>query len=330
MSSDLVFADAPGRLLALAGLPSVDGGRWLGPLCALVSSLTWAYGSAVYTREARRVGATEVNLTRALLVLPLFWLAALLTAGTAGFGELGWANLGWLSLSMLCSYGFGDLMFYLAAMRLGTATALAIASTFPVWSALLGALTLGEQIEPLRAAGIAGCIGGVVWLVLLQAPPEATGPRVGRGKALGTGVALAVLTSLLWAGNAYSIRRGATGLPMFVVNSFRYSMAVLTLSVVWLRQQRKARIVPKEAPRLLGSRTHMRSFLGMVLVEAFFGSSLFVYGLSHSDLSVAAPLSSLAPLFAVPIGLYLGTEQLHGRRLLAIVITVVGVVLLVR
>ena len=37
----------------------------------------------------------------------------------------------------------------------------------------------------------------------------------------------------------------------------------------------------------------------------------------------------LAPLFAVPIGLYLGTERLHLRRLLAIFITVTGVILLV-
>ena len=337
MVSPIFSAAATVYMLSSAALPTAVsstgtvGGGWLGPLCALASSLTWAYGSAVYTREASRVGATEVNLTRALLVLPLFVLTALITVGPQGFAELRWANLGWLSLSMLCSYGLGDLMFYLAALRLGTPTGLAISSTFPVWSALLGALTLGEHIGPLRAAGIAACIGGVAWLVLLQAPDGAA-PRVVRGRALGTGVALAVLTSLLWAGNAYSIRRGATGLPLFVVNSFRYFMAVLVLTTTWLVQQRRRARQPTEnvRERLLGSRLHLRRFAVTVLVEAFLGSSIFVYGLSHSDLSVAAPLSSLAPLFAVPIGLFLGTEKLHLRRLLAIVITVAGVILLVR
>ena len=333
MPGTILTVAATGTLLSLAALPtggaSSTSESWLGPLCALVSSLTWAYGSAIYTKEAGRVGATQVNLTRSLLVLPLFGLAALLTAGPQGFAALRGPNLGWLSLSVVCSYGLGDLMFYLAAMRLGTATGLAISSTFPVWSALLAALTLGEHIGPVRAAGIASCIGGVVWLVLLQAPAQGQAPRV-RGRALAGGVALAVLASLLWAGNTYAIRRGAVGLPMFVINSFRYCLAVLVLSTLWLRQQRGR--TPKGEPRerLLGSWPHLRRFLPTVLVEAFFGSSIFVYGLSHSDLSVAAPLSSLAPLFAVPIGLLLGTEQLHLRRLLAIAITVAGVVLLVR
>ncbi len=302
---------------------------WLGPLCALVSSLTWAYGSAVYTREAGRVGATEVNLTRAVLVLPLFALAALVTVGPQAVGDLRWSNLGWLSLSMLCSYGLGDLIFYLTALRLGTPTGLSISSIFPVWSALLGALTLGEKISGGRAAGIACCIGGVCWLVRLQAPEDAPKKTL-RGRELATGVALALLTSLLWAGNAYSIRRGAVGLPMFLVNTFRYFMAVPVLLAMWLRHKWLARrrgAVTQQ--RLLLSRPHLRRFIVTVLIEAFVGSSIFVYGLAHSDLSVAAPLSSLAPLFAVPIGIFLGTEKLHLRRLLAIIITVAGVVLLV-
>lgn len=317
---------------ALAGaaplLAGVGGdASWLGPLCALASSLTWAYGSAIYTREAGRVGPAEVNLARSLLVLPLFALATLVTAGPHALGQLRWANLGWLSLSMLCSYGLADLVFYLTALRLGTPTGLAISSVFPVWSALLGALTLGERITGGRALGIACCIGGVAWLVLLQVPPGSRAPA--RGRALAGGVALAVLTSILWAGNAYSIRRGAAQLPMFLVNTFRYFMAVPVLTGIWLAQ-RRARAAAGPPERLLLSGRHLRRFLPTVLIEAFFGSSIFVYGLSHSDLSVAAPLSSLAPLFAVPIGLYLGTERLHLRRLLAIVITVTGVILLVR
>ena len=320
----MVMGSAAVSLVAEAG----RGATWLGPLCALCSSLTWAYGSAIYTREAGRVGPAEVNLTRALLVVPLFALATLVTVGPQALGLLRGSSLGWLSLSMLCSYGLGDLVFYLTALRLGTPTGLAISSVFPVWSALLGALTLGERIGVGRWLGIAFCIGGVAWLVLLQVPTGERAPA--RGRALAGGVALAVLTSLLWAGNAYSIRRGAAQLPMFLVNTFRYFMAVLVLSCTWLLQRRRRPAAAGPPERLLLSGHHLRRFLSIVLIEAFIGSSIFVYGLSHSDLSVAAPLSSLAPLFAVPIGLYLGTERLHLRRLLAIVLTVSGVALLVR
>lgn len=325
-----------------------DVARWLGPLAALGSSLTWAYGSAVYAQTARRVGSIEVNFTRSLLVWPVFLLAALLTVPPGALGLLTLERLGWLTLSMLCSYGIGDAVFYLSAVRLGTPTALAICSAYPVWATILGAVALGEPVGPGRLVGTLLCIAGVAWLILLQARPEGaeretgatpTSTEASRRRPV-QGALLAVLTSLLWAGNTYAVRRGATGLPLMLANTVRYGLAVILLCALWLRIQharRRARrtdpaLRPDAPPdeRLLGRGPLLRAFLPTVLIEAFCGSSIFVYGLSHADLSVAAPLSSLAPLFAVPMGLVLGTERLHLRRAIAIAVTVAGVVLLVR
>jgi drug/metabolite transporter (DMT)-like permease len=237
-------------------------------------------------------------------------------------------------------------VFYLSAVRLGTPTALAISSAYPVWATILGAVALGEPVGPARLVGTLLCIAGVAWLILLQAqPPGGAEPAPSADPAARDltprrpvqGLLLAVLTSLLWAGNTYAVRRGAAGLPLMLANTVRYGLAVLLLFVLWLRlrhlrrrerAQKPAAATPDE--RLLGRGPLLRGFLPTVLIEAFCGSSIFVYGLSHADLSVAAPLSSLAPLFAVPIGLLLGTERLHLRRIVAIAVTVAGVVLLVR
>ena len=328
----LGVAAAPDSSFATAVLP------WLGPLAALGSSLTWAYGSAVYAQSARRVGSIEVNLARAVLVLPLFAIGALLTVGAGALDLLSLRRLGWLTLSMICSYGLGDTVFYLAAVRIGTPTALAIGSAYPVWATLLGALTLGEPVGPGRAVGTLLCIAGVVWLVLLQARSEPAAQHSdpaaqARPRKLLVGVLLAILVSILWAGNTYAIRRGAQGLPLMLANTIRYGLAVIFLSALWLRielQRRKDRASLAPPERLLGRGPALRRFAITALIEAFFGSSIFVYGLSHSDLSVGAPLSSLAPLFVVPIGLLLGTERLHLRRVAAIALTVAGVILLVR
>lgn len=350
-------ASAGASALAIAPAGGAEGAGLaglLGPLCALCSSVTWAYGSAVYAREARRTGAVAVNFARSVIVLPLFVIGAILLHGRAELLALSPRQLGWLGLSSICSYGLGDLVFYLAAMRLGTPTALAIGSVYPVWATLAGALTLGEHIGPLRLAGTALCIAGVVWLVLLQAeepaapgplsptddpvlqpePPVRTDPAAAAPARLRTsGVVLAVLTSILWAGNTYSIRRGSVGLPLFAVNSVRYALALLILgaSIAWqrLRAARVGRPPADDSARLLTSPRHLRAFMLPAVTEAFVGSSLFVFGLAHSPLSIAAPLSSLAPLFAVPVGVLMGTERLHLRRIAAILLTVGGVVLLV-
>lgn len=294
----------------------------LGPLCALGSSITWAAATAIYTRTASNIGAMRTNLWRSLIVFPLFMLCATIFFGPRSL-LIPPAQLSWLAMSTVCSYALGDLLFYLAALRIGTATALAIASIYPVWAAASGVLFLDEVIGPSRLVGTLCCILGVVWLVLQQRgskTAQESGPRPWL-----SGVLLSLSTSFLWAGNTYAIRRGGAGHPFLAVNAARYFMAALVLGVIVFVHARR------QAAR--GTPTSMaitRGFFFMVLIEAFGGSSIFVYGLSHSDLSVAAPLSSLAPLFSVPFGLVVGTETLNLRRLIAIIITVAGVILLVR
>jgi len=308
-------------------LPSMDRlAPLLGPLCALGSSITWALAASVYTQTAGRIGAASTNFFRAVIVLPLFVVTAAVLHGPQAFLALSAAQVGWLALSTLCSYALGDLLFYMAALRLGTPTALAIASSYPAWAALSGALTLGEAVSPQRIVGTLLCIVGVAWLVLQQRTAEPARPSAAERPASRRrwllGIALAFATSLFWAGNTYTIRRGSIGQPLLVVNALRYLMALAVLSLL----RRLDRPVPAKDP---AEPALTKSFLVTVFVEAFGGSSIFVYALAHSELSVAAPLSSLAPLFSVPIGLWLGNETLSVRRLLAIALIVSGVVLLV-
>lgn len=300
----------------------------LGPLCALGSSLTWALGSSVYARQAGRVGAMEVNFSRAAIAAPLFLVVAMLSGGLASVRAVGLHNVGWLSLSVVCSYGLGDMLFYHAAMRLGTPTALAIGSIYPLWATLFGALTLGEPVGAQRVLGTLLCITGVVWLVFLQA--AATGDSVDAHpkKQRMAGLMLALLTSLFWAGNTYSVRRGGIGLTPFVVNGFRYLLASTVLGSIWLL--RRLKHPPRQSdPQLFCSKPELLRFVPAVITEAFVGSSIFVYAMTHTDLSIAAPLAAMSPLFAVPIGIFLGGETLDVRRLLAIIVTVAGVVCLV-
>lgn len=301
----------------------------LGPLCALLSSLAWAIGSSVYTRQAGRVGALEVNLTRAAIATPIFFVATLLTVGSDGISALSPKHLGWLSLSVICSYGLGDSMFYTAALRLGTPTALAIGSIYPAWATLFGALTLGEPVGGQRLLGTLLCVAGVIWLVLLQAAERgAQATQTTKNNRL-VGVLLALLTSLFWAGNTYSVRRGGLGVAPFVVNGYRYFLATIGLGVIWLGRYRRQGPKASEGERLLLSPKEMGRFAPAVLLEAFIGSSIFVFAMTHTDLSIAAPLAALSPLFSVPIGVLLGTETLNLRRVLAILVTVAGVVCLV-
>jgi drug/metabolite transporter (DMT)-like permease len=122
---------------------------------------------------------------------------------------------------------------------------------------------------------------------------------------------------VLWAANGVSVKR-ATGLDVYQANAVRYGIAFVVL-----------------APQAFSSRGPMEPLstfvpiLPAILADAVFGSFCFVYGFTHSDLAVAATLTSLAPLISLPIAIALGEETWSLARVLAVGTIVSGVVLLV-
>jgi drug/metabolite transporter (DMT)-like permease len=285
----------------------------LGIAAALSSSATWAYASARYALASREVSPVRVNLVRVAVALPLFFAAG---AATGGLGGLSPRGLGLLTISTLCSYAFADSLFFAAARRIGVASALAIASSYPLWAALKGAAFDGEPFGIGRALGTVLCVGSVAALIHLGRRQEDARADAPRDRL---GFPLAIVTSFLWAGNTIAIKSGSVGLSLYAVNSVRYGIALVLLSGMVL------------AGRAPGPRRPARGWWPMVpaiILDCVIGSTFFIYGLSHTDLAVGATLSSLAPLLSLPFALWLGVEKLSVPKLIAVVTAVAGIALL--
>lgn len=291
----------------------------LGSFAAFGASMTWAYSTARYARVSRDVGSVRVNFARALVALPVFASGQLLLRGPRVLDGVTSAQAAWLLLSVISSYALADSVFLTAARRVGVTTALSIASTYPLWAALWGALLAGESLGWQRAAGICLAVGGVVWLVqLASARGDGAKALVQRDRV---GLLLALATSILWAANSISVKRGSDGLDVWQVNTIRYTMALALLTPQVLR---KAKGGLRAAPS-----GGWLPVLPTILADAVVGSSCYVYGLSHTDLAVGATLSSLAPLLSVPVAVVLGEERWSARRFAAVLLTVTGVIVLV-
>lgn len=299
---------------------SASNGSVGGALAALGSSFTWAYASARYTTASRSIGSVRVNLIRTLVAAPIYCIVAAILHGRGALDRASVPQIGWLATSVLCSYAFADILFFSAARQLGISTALAIASVYPLWSALAGALFGGEPFGLLRSVGVLCCTLGIVALVRLSSHTRpAQGDKHG---SAAVGLILALLTSVLWAGNTFSVKRGAVGLDVWQANAIRYTVAVFVLAPNALLQRNK---IP-------WSTTPPGGWLGLfppILADCILGSVLFVYGLSHADLAIGATLSSLAPLISVPVAIVVGAERWSGARALAIAVTVAGALILV-
>lgn len=306
----------------------------LGPLAAFLSSITWAVGSANYSKMIHKYRAFDVNFTRALVALPFFLLAVVITSGGIpgaidAFRDLDSLHFSWLSLSILASYALGDIFFFLSTASLGVPGALAIASGFPILTALAGAVFENEMPTLLQWTGLLLAITGMILVILNDpkgAPIQGTEPIDGQKtryhwvKKRWVGVTLAVLTAMSWGMNSYAVAKGGEGLNPAVANSVRMVVALVLIAAIGFLTTR-VRVRPLELPAV-------RKYGWLFIVEAFFGSYFFVYGLSHSSIMLGSTLASLAPVLAVPIAVGLKLERFSWVRTLAVLIVVLGLSLL--
>jgi uncharacterized membrane protein len=294
---------------------------WLGPLCSFLSSVTWTIGSANYSRLSREYSVFAINFSRAFFALPLFAVAVFVThggwvGGVSALASIRSSHVGWLTLSMVASYGLGDALFLWSTRSLGVPGALAIASAYPIWTALAGLIFKNSAITISQGSGMLLTLAGVV-LVILNAPSKIAG-TVDHARLLNrwVGVLLAVITSVLWALNNYAISRGGVDLSAPVGNVVRMVLAMsISFGFGRLFAPKTSFVLP---PRV---------FMGMAwlfVLEAFGGSYFFFYGLVHSPLIIAATLSSLAPVLGVPVAWLLGLEKISWARTLGVGLVVTG------
>jgi drug/metabolite transporter (DMT)-like permease len=332
---------------------------WIGPLAALMSSVTWAVGSNAYSKLARSNSAFAVNFTRGIFALPCFLIVALVVTGGFvplyhAFRDVHLYQLGWFGASMFASYAFGDSIFIWAAHELGVPGTLAIGSIFPVWTAIAGYFFLGQTLTILQIFGLLMAVAGVVVVIIngpklvvdesnaacrdenkSQSNPGVSEVVIGEigeilppieihkpgNKNVARGVFLAIVTSFMWALNSYAVNRGAQGMSAIVGNAIRMSIAPFLVFGI---------------SRLLGYRGRMTvpfnqvaHFSWAFFLEVFGGSYFYMYGLVHAPLAIGPALTGLAPVIAVPVALGLKLEKFSFPRTFGICLVVVGICFLV-
>ena len=289
----------------------------IGALAALGSSVTWAVGTTVYPSLSAKHSPFEVNGSRALVALLLFFPLSLWVDGSAGWSLVGGSHLSWMFLSMVSSYFLGDACFLWSTRALGVPGALAIASSYPVWTSMAGWIFRDEELGVRQLVGIALALAGTLTVIL-------SGYRVSRSQGASQGyargVAFGLLTSGFWALNSWAVSAGGAGLSPWVGNTIRMSIALVLCSLAASVLRRKARIGIPYAT--------LRPNLVIFAFEAFGGSALYVYGLTHTTLATASVMSSLAPVIAVPLAWMRRSEPLSAAKVLGVFVAVVGVAIL--
>lgn len=283
-----------------------------GELASVGAAACWATASLFYSRLSATFGSLSVNLAKAILVLPMLALTALVLDGRI-WPEVQGQDLGLLGLSGLAGLAIGDSVYFGALVRIGPSRTLLIWSLAPALTAALAWPLLGEPVTGLMLAGMTLTLGGIAVVVWQgdwrQLPWQ--GVLLALGAAVGQAVGN-VLTKLGGAdvsGLEVSVVRVAFALPaMFVV-------AALTGS---LSGTRRCMSQPEPLSRLA-----IACFIGTYL-----GIWLSMIGLLMAPAGVAATLMSTSPLFVLPLAALVDRQAITRREVLGAIVAVSGVALL--
>jgi len=286
----------------------------IGEAAALAAAMCWAVGAHLWGRIARtaNVAPGALNLGKCFAGALVFALTGLVMGGRA-IPDLPARTMAWLALSGVLGLTLGDGAYFGAMSILGVRRALLLLSTAPVFTAVGGALWLGEPPSPSEVASIAAVLVGVGVVVHEQQPEGALHqPAVpSKGTALlgvvfgiGSGVGQA-------AGSLVSRAAMADGVSPLDTALVRVPAA---LAGIVLLAGATGRLVPwarsLARPRLLAAisgAAFVGTYLGIWLAQLAIGRS--------RSTAVASTLLATSPIFALPLGRWLNAERITLRAL---------------
>ncbi len=292
----------------------------IGEFAALLTSLAFAVNAVILTKAGLQVGSMVSNRIR--VAFALLYLAVL---NSVLFGQplpLG-ADPGrwiWLSLSGVIGLALGDAFLIQAYVTIGPRLGMLFLSLSTVFSAFEAWLLFRETLGLVQIIGIAVALTGTMWVILERGDgsqaasrPSLVGILFGLLGALGQG------TGLVFS------KQGMLGsFSPISGNVIRMFAAALALWLVTLLQRQGGKTL-----RALRDNPSAFKLLALVaLVGPVIGVSLSLLAVQYSPVGVASMLTSLSPVFMLPIGHFVYGERLGWRPVAGTLLAMLGVALL--
>lgn len=297
---------------------------YTGQIAGLLTSVFWTITSVFFTLSGREVGSAIVNRTRLLLALVMVSALHLFTEGALlPVGAEPW-RWGWFALSGLIGFVLGDALLFQAYVMIGPRLSMLLMALNPVIGAILAWLFLDERLSAFEIGGMLLVISGVGAVVTDPASstihrPDPS-PRYymigivcGLGGALGQAV-----------GYIASKQGLADDYPALSGNLMRI---VFATAIIWgftaVRRGVPATFVTLRAhPRAISY------ILGGAIGGPVIGVTLSLIAVQKAPVGVASTLTSLMPIFLLPIAHFFFDERVTPRAIGGTLLAMAGTALL--
>lgn len=295
-----------------------------GIVAAVVAAALWAGSSAALASQSGRLDSLTISFLRA------FWASVFLILAVPAFGamhdlqSIGAAAAIGLALSAIVGIGGGDTVYVAALSALGMTRAFTI--SLGVCTYALAVVLLDETVTWRIAGGSALVLLGVYVVAILGrvrdpeelAPPaeRIEEPRLWRGLVLVAVAAMAWAVATVWlrhaAGDANPVVAGAIRVPAAGVLLGAAALALPTSNL-------RLRTIPRRSGLILAASG---------VIGTGVGSLLFIYAVQEAGAGRTAVITSISPLFALPLGAIFLRERITRWIMAGTVLAVAGILLL--
>lgn len=286
----------------------------IGELSGLSCAAAWAVISLLMRSMATNLSPIVVNGLRCVFAALTLALVVALTGRAGGLSAVPASAAGAIVLSGVLGQAIGDASFVRSAKTIGAARALPLSSSAPLFTLLLAALFLGEQVHLANVAGAVLVFVGVILLAIPYGPLLAVRlmDQADRG-----GLLMALLAAACYAVSTVVLKTALAELDVLVANLIRMTTAALLLTGLELTY------TGGKAPRGLSGRV-LRIMLLTGILSAF-SSTMYVTSVQYAGAAKASILTSTSPLFGLPLALVFLQERVNRRIWAGTVTSVIGI-----
>ncbi len=290
---------------------------YIGEIAAIITSITFAINSTLFTLAGRQVGSIVVNRLRLAAASLLLLIAHWILLGSPWPVEAGFDRWFWLGLSGIVGLVLGDALLFQSFVLVGPRLAMLMMSLAPVMSALLAWIFLEEYLKLAQIAGILVTLLGVVWVVIEKNSAKVVdqgqyikGILMGFGGAVGQAVGFVMAKIGLTEG--------------FSPISGNYIRMVTAMVLIWL-----ITLFRREFSRTISEGIKNPAAVLKIAAGAFsgpfLGVSLSLFALQHTSVGVASTLMALPPLFLLPVDYYYFKERFGWGAIAGTALALIGV-----
>ena len=295
-----------------------------GEIAALGTSLFFAFGSTLFTFAGRAFGSQRVNRVRLLLAAILIGIIHWLLLGQLVPQNVSTESLGWLSLSGIVGLVLGDMCLMQAFVMIGPRLSMLMMALAPMFSTVIAWLFLNERLDEHTVLGIVLAVAGVVIVVAERSGGGRTSV-IATGRDYRIGLLFALGGSLGQAGGTVLSRLGlAAGLEPLSASLIRLTVATI---VIWIFALLRGQVAGTVSTLQTKPRAALQ-LAGGAVAGPVIGVWLSLVAVQRTSVGIASTLTSLTPIFLIPISYVVFKERVTRQAVFGTIIAFIGTVLL--